>query len=167
MLSLNKKVKNNDIFRIPVYNMDMRWDEIILQYPNIVNDMDGSDVGSFLLVYYKKNPVNGIYEFVDEDAEADMTDIFGFDFDICTKGESKNEKFERNVEEGHILKIYDTFDNLLIEDNSENYLNDFELLEEFDEIKEKINIKDKKENCKKEKQARRQKILEEKIKNSI
>lgn len=164
MFSKNRRVSNDDIFRVPVFNMDMRWDEIISQYPNMENDMDGSDVGSFLLVYYQKNPVNGIYEFVDEDAEADMTDIFGFDFDICTKGESKTEKNERNLKKS--CKIYDTFDNLTIEENIENSLNDFELLPEFSEKAEKLESKIKKANTKEQKQARRQKVLSEKLENN-
>lgn len=144
MLSKNIKVKNTDIFTIPIIGMDMSWDELIQEYPHLENEMDGSDEGSFLGIFYKKNPVNSIYGFIDEDAESDMADIFGFDLNICTKGESNKEKAIRNNEE----IINNIFEN-------EN----FEDLEEFDEIKEKLKGKLLKKELKQQKKDRREKIL--------
>lgn len=163
MLSKNVKVKNTDVFLIPIINMDCTWENLIKDYPHMEIEMDGSDEGSFLEVFYKINPLNGIYIFVDEDAESDMADIFGFDLNVCTKGETNLEKTERNKNE---IMLYDLFDNLYINENSENYNDDFEYLEEFDEAKEKLKGKILKEQIKQDKKNRRQKVLSEKLNNN-
>lgn len=146
MFSKTQKATNDMVFRVPLIGMDMTWRQIIEYYPHLNEEMNGSDPGCFLSVYYIKNPVNGIYDFVDEDAEADLTDIYGFDLDICTKGESKEEKFNRDA---HIDQI------TAFEDDDE-----FNNLEEFDEDFEKEEVKKQKNQKKLEKQQRRNLVLQ-------
>jgi hypothetical protein len=34
-------------------NMDLEWGEIIKEYPHLLEEMDGSDEGSYLEVFYE------------------------------------------------------------------------------------------------------------------
>ena len=66
-------------------------------YPEFAAEMDGADYGACLELYYERNPVNGIYEFRDQDAELDIAEAMGMDLRVCTEGESTAEKKTRRA----------------------------------------------------------------------
>lgn len=64
-------------------------------YPEYAAEMDGSDLGSCLLLFYERSPVSGVYEFRDADSEADIAEWMGMDLTVCVDGESTAEKASR------------------------------------------------------------------------
>ena len=95
MLTLHAQANEHDLFRLPFGGIEMSCKDIKEAYPEFSKLMDGKDYGACLTLYYDKNPLNGIYEFRDEDAEMDIAEQLGFDIIVCTTGESLKEKEER------------------------------------------------------------------------
>ena len=95
MLCYSKQPNPTDRFQIP-FGPASTWNEIVVYYPNIIEEMNGESQENCLLFYYDLNPVNKIYSFKDEDLENDFADILGIDLHTVSTGESKDEESERN-----------------------------------------------------------------------
>ena len=95
MLSLTRhKPNNTDVFRIP-FSGTVSWAELIKLYPMLLTEMDGECIENCLLFYYQRNPVNQIYELIDEDSEVDFAEILKIDMNVTKDGETKQEKEDR------------------------------------------------------------------------
>ena len=84
-----------------------------------------------------------------------MADIFGFDLNIYTKGESNEDKSKRIEDD---IQNYEKFSN-----SNVNYEDSFDNLEEFNETIEKERNKMSKLKVKQEKRNRRKNVLSNRI----
>lgn len=108
MLCYSKQVNNSDRFQIP-FGPISQWDEILVYYPNIANEMNGDSEENCLLFYYELSPVNGSYLFRDEDLENDFADILGMDLHTVSTGESKEDEIKRKEDEDDRSKSLQMF----------------------------------------------------------
>lgn len=99
MFNRDRKAKPDMMFRLPFGSGTLSFADIQGTYKDFVDAMDGMDMSSCLCFYYEKNPVTSIYEFRDNDAEADVADAMGIDFGVCSEGESLTDSQERKHKE--------------------------------------------------------------------
>lgn len=95
MWNRTQQVHSTMVFRLPFGNGSLTFCEISKIYPSLASSMDGEDTSSCLCFYYSQNPVTSIYEFRDNDAEADIADMMEIDIVVCSEGESLSESQER------------------------------------------------------------------------
>ena len=87
MMTTKRRANPDDVFTLPFGQGEIKMHEMLDAYPNLYSEMDGKLPGQCLLLFYEKNPVNGIYVFADADAENDMADILGIQTRVVTFGE--------------------------------------------------------------------------------
>lgn len=86
MLTRKLEAEDNLIFRLPYANGSLKIRELKLYYEEFIQFMDGSDEDSYLEIYYELNPVSGVYEFKDCDAEEDIADLMKIEYKVCSLG---------------------------------------------------------------------------------
>ena len=147
MLSRKKKPLDTDLFRLPFSGI-ISWKEYVEYYPDLIHQMDGTCIENCLSFYYELNIVNKIYEFRDNDAELDISEILGMNLNVVVEGEKLEEQEERKTKScNDIEKLLDK----CIEISNSQSCNDIE----------KIDYKKIKEESKKAKRERRElKLLE-------
>ena len=89
---------------VPIIGRDMSWKDIIVSYPHMTDEVSA---------FYKKTHL--IYGFIDDKFEIDVTEIFGFDVNLCRNGETVADKVERirfvnKITAGLLTQKEDEFD---------------------------------------------------------
>lgn len=81
-------VDDETVFRLPYGSGTLPFKEIKNLYPEFIKEMNGQDETSSFCFYYELNPISGIYEFSNNDAEYDIADMMGIDLNVCVFGEA-------------------------------------------------------------------------------
>jgi len=76
-LEIGRVCPRGAYFNVPHKDDPMSAKMIIKKYPAFAAIFDGSCLENTLSFYYKRNKVTTLYEFIDEDCEADVAELMG------------------------------------------------------------------------------------------
>lgn len=76
-LAIGRRCPRGAYFNLPHKDEPMTAKMIIKKYPQFASIFDGDCLENTLLFYYKRNKATDVYEFIDEDSEAEVADLLG------------------------------------------------------------------------------------------
>lgn len=97
MLRKGKPARLEDVFQLPLGQGTLNCSEMLKMYPDFGVGMDGTTDGASLLLYYDRNPLTGIYELRDADAEHDISEELGMNLEVAMAGESAEDELARKT----------------------------------------------------------------------
>lgn len=97
-LTRKEKCAPNALFDVPHKAEPMTAAKIEKRFPDFAKEMDGCGEERCLLYFWKRNKETKVYEFIDEEAEEEIAELFGVDvYDEEKEKEKAKQKYLRET----------------------------------------------------------------------
>lgn len=101
-LDRKHKCSSHALFDVPHKNKPMTAKRIMRKFPEFAEEMDGVTEDRCLLYFWKRNKETKVYEFLDEEAEEEIAELWGVEVYDEQKEEEKERAKRRPLTEEEI-----------------------------------------------------------------